>query len=329
MPRSEDYPTRSEDDMVGVVFDRNDPIDRQVIAFAHDLLHDSLPTLSEQKKLIYGVQSGQEIAMRQLVRSHIALAAVAIYPNRRCGIVKRDLLRLGTVSLTNAALRFPLGSNLEFNNQVVTETEADLVRASASAAPYFTATEGVPPMDKVVEFIGSAFAKRNVRKTNKKPGPEVTELVEVPETEEPLDTGLLGELRPEDIRVLRHLILPYKDMAATLGLAARSIEVVVKRAQRKTLADNATALVLALHYAGLKFEVIEPRRPLTDIFDETEMTIARMIHQPYKEIRETVRDGSNISRRICAMKEKSGARSLAELALMVRLYGPGRTEARA
>jgi hypothetical protein len=94
-------------------------------------------------------------------------------------------------------------------------------------------------------------------------------------------------------------------------------------AQVKTGTRNAASLVLELHNRGLKFDVRKPKKPLVEVLDAEEMTIARLLEFPYEVIADRLDITVDLKRKVAGMKQRTGARSRAELTLMVRLFDTG------
>jgi DNA-binding CsgD family transcriptional regulator len=129
---------------------------------------------------------------------------------------------------------------------------------------------------------------------------------------------------PDECEVLEYLHLPYKEIAAYTGKTHNVIKHTIGGVFEKTGLRNRTALIVELYERGAKFDITHLERPLVELLNSEEMEIALLAHLPYEEIGERVNlPAGKVSSLMSHARDKLGARSRPELAIMVREFDTG------
>lgn len=118
----------------------------------------------------------------------------------------------------------------------------------------------------------------------------------------------------------------YPKIAKGLGPQAttESIEQAVKRARARLGCKTNPGLALEMHSRGLKYHVPRPPAPLVRLLTNREMDIAALLSLPYSDISALMHTVPDLLKgNLTYMRQKTGARSNVELALMVRIFDTG------
>jgi DNA-binding CsgD family transcriptional regulator len=125
--------------------------------------------------------------------------------------------------------------------------------------------------------------------------------------------------------VAKRLHLPYNEITEELDYEdTNTVHNIKDRTMEDAGAESPTELALRLHHRGLKYDIRKPKRPLVELMDSTDMLvasclglsndlIAAYVDIPYRRVGHIIEKSKN----------KTGARTRVELALMMATFDTG------
>lgn len=290
--------------------DPADDFGKLLLDFKYSVASGTFPTLSEQRKLICGVQHSDLASVEEMIESHRSMVAVVAYPFQRQGADPEDLLAEGTRTLVLFAKTFNGGDTAQFNDQAVSAMSKVFQENWPQIDTELFAVE--KPMERVYQLAQTFTLPPAYWK--------VDELAEAGDIEQDTQVSSedLGGLEAEELRVLEAIHLPGPEMESRLGVSSSYIVRKLASIRKKfKLEDSETREAIAVEALrrGAEFDTL----PIPGIktFSILERQVAtRLVHKNKSIANQLDLSRTQLVHIINSLYKKTGARSRVELALV-------------
>ena len=336
--------------------DLSNSIDMLVAEFKQKTPDDPLFSSAVQNALVANVQYEKPNAANQLVAADKWLIAAVAHRFKNAGAEDKSLMRAGAMALVYLAQIYIPDEQGLFVDQAILEIEAELESITKNPPRKPGGNWKGTPIDRIFRYVAS-FSVGSGPEEQADETPEVTEAHdtaaapvvtvtpasrkieaaaktdEIPQSSQPLESRETTEV-PEALKgftkmeqkVLPLLFLSNAEIAKRLSIPPYRVKNIVTRARAKLdpKPPTATALAIELYQRGLRFDIKTPIMPLVELLTNEEMEVAKLIGLPYEQVAEKMNVTPNhIDTQVRWMRQKTGARTRTELALMILAYDTG------
>lgn len=336
--------------------DLSDSIDMLVAEFKQKTPDDPLFSSSVQNSLVANVQFEKPNAANQLVAADKWLIAAVAHRFKNAGVENKLLMRAGAMALVYLAQIYIPDEHGSFIDQAILEIEAELESITNNPPPKPRGNWKGTPIDRIFRYTASfsvssdteekveetsevteahgatavsvvtvipkSQAVEAAAKTDEIPRPSHT-----PESHETTEVReVLKDFTEMEQKVLPLLFLSNSEIAKRLSIPPYRVKNIVTRARAKLdpKPPTATDLAMELYRRGLRFDIKTPTMPLVELLTNEEMEVAKLLGLPYGQVAEKMNSTPNhIDTQVRWMRQKTGARTRTELALMVLAYDTG------
>nr|MDP9212223.1 LuxR C-terminal-related transcriptional regulator [bacterium] len=282
--------------------DLSDPIDALLSEFIEEAEADRLPTGSEQRRLVMGVQRGDRECASELVKSHRGFVAAVVFPLKRPDISSKEILLTASQALIDAAQEFNYDGPVDFNDHAIIEVHRSVVAlrdGEDSDAP----DRLDKPMERLLCEAGEAPAAFRSRSAYRQE-------LERRYTE-------LGRLTPSQLEILPTLHLSSHAAAEQTKKSVRGVMQLRTQAAGRLGLHNRIELALWAADQGVPFEL--KKRPPLDRFTIRERQVATRLSQEDREIAKDLElSVRQVRLSLASLQEKMAVESRIEVALMAR-----------
>lgn len=312
MPALEKTQTRITEHLVTPPrsIDPTDFIGGRVISFKNATKDDALPPLSLQRDLITGVRAGDTAAICDFSDVNRGLVSSVVFTHQRyerfC-LDDAELLGIATEGLTKAAFSYRYSDGKDFIDHAVSVINDALTEEFGDNGDPANLQEAEHPGANLIKYVFGLSVGPPKEATNK---------------------AVLKRLSSRQESVARLLVLPNEEIAATLGINVRNLNEFIRQARLKfgeeVSTPNNAGLGRLLHSKGVDLRILKPNKPLVEIFSNQDLEACHLIGLSYANAAKKLgMTKDQYMNHIIRMRERLGARSLLELALIVVDYDNG------
>ncbi len=267
------------------ILDLADPLDRMLNGYIDDISRDRLPTGTEQRDHVLGVQHGSLVSAKELIESHAGLIAAVGYRFKSRGIGSSELLATGSKELVRIALHYDTSKGLKcFNDDIVVALEHRF-RSMLDGEPvpaYAYPPTASSPMDNVVHFV-QGLEHVNPSKPLEPSSGSTRLMIEkmtgrLAALKQSKARENVAALKPAGRAVLPYLHLPVEEIAESQGLTPTAFGKVMEGVRDKLQVPSRLGAAIVAHEAGVQFHDLRPSPPIASLTIRQRQVASRVIN---------------------------------------------------
>lgn len=318
------------------LLDPENPVDKEVLRYIHQIQNDTAPSQSEQRNLIKSIHQKDKAVEIDLIKLNKGLiSSIAHALNTLDVDTSLKTIPAGVAALLESAATYNFKlPKTSFTNYAIPQIHQAMEAAAPESEVPYVFDQETPPLYTIYKYLSTLKKKPNLDPEND----------EIDETANPTDDSVtpinpmideqlnetdlsskdekMVDLTTTEKRVIPYLYHPKSEIMRITGMRNMTVQMVINRLTRRTKTANQQALALYLYTEGFILTIPTPNVPFEDVFHPRQIEVLQNLQLTKHELATKFSlTEDSISSLIRDALIVTGARTTTELLLMAHTYG--------